>query len=96
MNKSKIMKILEEVYSEIREKYKVRRIGLFGSVVKHTEDKDSDIDLLTEFEESADLLDLIGLSDFLEEKLNRKVDIVPREALREELRESIEKETAYI
>jgi len=96
MNKSKIIKILEEVYSEIREKYKVRRIGLFGSVVKHTEDKDSDIDLLTEFEESADLLDLIGLSDFLEEKLNRKVDIVPREALREELRESIEKETAYI
>jgi len=96
MNKSEIMKILEEVYSEIREKYKVRRIGLFGSVVKHTENKDSDIDLLTEFEESADLLDLIGLSDFLEEKLNRKVDIVPREALREELRESIEKETAYI
>ncbi len=96
MNKSKIMKILEEVYSEIREKYKVRRIGLFGSVVKHTEDKDSDIDLLTEFEESADLLDLIGLSDFLEEKLKRKVDIVPREALREELRESIEKEIAFL
>jgi len=96
MNKSKIMKILEEVYSEIREKYKVRRIGLFGSVVKHTEDKDSDIDLLTEFEESADLLDLIGLSDFLEEKLKRKVDIVPREALREELKESIEKEIAFL
>ncbi len=96
MNKSKIIKILEEVYSEIREKYKVRRIGLFGSVVKHTEDKDSDIDLLTEFEESADLLDLIGLSDFLEEKLKRKVDIVPREALREELKESIEKEIAFL
>jgi len=96
MNKSKIIKILEEVYAEIREKYKVRRIGLFGSVVKYTENEDSDIDLLTEFEKSADLLDLIGLSDFLEEKLNSKVDIVPREALREELRESIEKETAYI
>lgn len=96
MNKSKIMKILEEVYSEIREKYKVRRIGLFGSVVKHTENKDSDIDLLTEFEESADLLDLIGLSVFLEEKLKQKVDIVPREALREELKESIEKEVSFI
>ncbi len=96
MDKSKIVKILEEVYAEIREKYKVRRIGLFGSIVKHTENKDSDIDLLTEFEESADLLDLIGLSDFLEEKLKRKVDIVPRTALREELREAIEKEAAYI
>jgi len=52
--------------------------------------------LLTEFEESADLLDLIGLSDFLEEKLKRKVDIVPREALREELKESIEKEIAFL
>ena len=96
MDKKEIIIILEEVYSEIREKYKVKRIGLFGSVVKHTENKVSDIDLLTEFEESADLLDLIGLSDFLSEKLKRKVDIVPREALREELKESIEKEVAFI
>lgn len=96
MDKNEIIKILEEVYPEIKEKYKVRRIGLFGSVVKHSENKDSDIDLLTEFEESADLLDLIGLSNFLEEKLKRRVDIVPKESVRKELREAIEKEAAYI
>jgi predicted nucleotidyltransferase len=49
----------------------------------------SDIDVLVDFEEEADLFDLVGLALFLEEELQRKVDVVPRNALRTELRESV-------
>jgi predicted nucleotidyltransferase len=51
--------------------------------------KESDIDVLVDFQEDADLLDLVGLGLFLEEHLGRKVDVVPRKALRKEIRDSV-------
>lgn len=96
MEKEKVIKILEDVCEEIKKRYKVKRLGLFGSIVRGEESKGSDIDILTEFEDGADLFDLTGLTAFLEEKLKCEIDIVSRSALREELRDSIEKEVAYI
>jgi len=69
--------------------YKVKAIGLFGSFVRGAQGLASDIDLLVDFEEGADLFDLVGLGLFLEQELQRKVDVVPRTALREELREVV-------
>ena len=56
----------------------------------------SDIDLLVDFEDGADLLDFVGLGLFLEERLHRKVDVVPKNALREELREQVLQEVSGI
>lgn len=95
-SKRKILKILEQLKEEIMRRYKVKKIGLFGSFIKGEQKKDSDVDVLVTFEESADLFDLLGLNLFLEEKLNQKVDVVPEAALRDELRQSILKEVAYI
>lgn len=69
--------------------YKVKEIGVFGSVVRGEQDKESDIDVLVDFQEDADLLDLVGLGLFLEEQLGRKVDVVPRKALRKEIRDAV-------
>ncbi|MDD5501726.1 MAG: nucleotidyltransferase domain-containing protein [Candidatus Omnitrophica bacterium] len=49
----------------------------------------SDIDVLVEFEEEADLFDLIGLTLYMEEALQRKVDVVPKRAFRVELRDTV-------
>lgn len=46
--------------------------------------------------DEADLLDLIGLGQFLEERLNHKVDVVPKRSLREEIREHVLKEVRYL
>jgi predicted nucleotidyltransferase len=73
-------------------RYKVREIGVFGSVVRGEQSKDSDIDVLVDFEEDADLFDLVGLGLFLEERLGRKVDVVPRKALRKELQDVVLRE----
>ena len=76
--------------------YKAREIGLFGSFVRGQQDVDSDIDVLVEFEEGADLFDLTGLALYLEESLHRKVDVVPKRALRKEIRESVLREVVAV
>ena len=87
-NKDLLMK-LKELKPTISERYKAKEIGLFGSFVRGEQDAGSDIDVLVDFEEEADLFDLIGLALHHEEVLQRKVDVVPKRALRTELRESV-------
>jgi len=89
MDTSQVLKTLRELKPIIAERYKVREIGLFGSFVRGEQGPDSDLDLLAEFEDSADLFHLIGLGLYLEEIFQRPVDVVPRQALRVELRESV-------
>ena len=74
---------------DIRKKYRAEVVGIFGSFVRGEEKETSDIDVLVEFSEDADLFDFVGLSIFLEEKLGRRVDVVPRDTLRAELQEVI-------
>jgi len=94
-NKEEILSILKNLKSEIKTKYRVKNLGLFGSYVKKEQQEASDIDILVEFEEDADLFHLIGLSLFLEENFNVKVDVVSKSALKEELRDNILQEVIY-
>ena len=96
MKKDGIIKILGNLKESIRQQYKAKIMGVFGSYVKGESKKGSDIDILVNFEEEADLFDLVALSLFLEKKLKHKVDIVPQSSLREEIKESILKEAVYI
>ena len=74
---------------EIRQRYKAEIKGIFGSYARGDFHADSDLDLLVDFDEDANLFDLVGLQQFLEEKLGSKVDLVSRRSLREELRTSV-------
>jgi len=61
---NEIMRILKE-HSDILKKYKVRKIGLFGSYVRGAQKKRSDIDFLVEFEEPT-------FDNFMEEEEEKK------------------------
>ena len=89
MDKEDVLAKLRELKPTITERYKVREIGLFGSFVRGEQGSSSDIDLLAEFEANADLFDLIGLELYLEEIFQLQVDVVPKQALRVELRETV-------
>ena len=80
------LKILKSLKSEVRQAYKANLKGVFGSYVRDEAKEDSDIDILVEFQEGATLFDLAGVGNFLEEKLQCKVDIVSQRAIREELK----------
>jgi len=91
-----VIKVLKELESLIRDRYKAEIIGIFGSFVRDEQKPTSDIDLLVKFLDGASLFDLVGLADFLEGKLNIKVDIVSERAVREELRDYIYSEVVRI
>lgn len=96
LSSSEVLDILREVKEEARQKYKSEIKGIFGSFALGNQSVNSDIDVLVEFNEGANLLDFTGVSIFLEERLNRPVDIVPEDAIRKELREGILKEALYL
>jgi len=96
MNTENLLAKLRELKPFVAARYKAKEIGLFGSFVRGDQNADSDIDVLVEFEEGADLFDLMGLTLHLEEVLQRKVDVVPKRALREELRKPVLREVVSL
>ena len=91
-----VINVLKDLESLIRDRYKAEIIGVFGSFVRDEQKPASDVDLLVKFLDGASLFDLVGLADFLEGKLNIKVDIVSERAVREELRDFIYSEVVRI
>ena len=96
ITKEEVLQKLKALKPELRAHYRVREIGLFGSLIRGDQGEASDVDLLVDFEETADLFDLVRLADFLERQLQRKVDVVSRRALRPELRERVFKDVAML
>jgi hypothetical protein len=74
----------------------VRRLGLFGSVVRDQAGPASDIDVLVEFQGAATFDSYMDVKFLLEELLGRPVDLVTRKALRERMKPQIEKEAVYV
>ncbi|NUM73743.1 nucleotidyltransferase family protein [candidate division KSB1 bacterium] len=90
-----ILRLLRDQQLEIKQRYKAEVKGLFGSVARGEAQRESDLDLLVDFDEEADLFDYVGLSQYLEEKLKRKIDLVPRRSLREEIKAKVLEEAIY-
>jgi predicted nucleotidyltransferase len=75
----------------------VKRLGLFGSFVRMQQDRDSDIDVLVEFEPSQKTFDnFIHLAFFLEELFGRRVELVTPEALSPYIGPHIMREVEYV
>lgn len=94
MEREKIIQLLKGQKRRLK-KFGVRSISIFGSVARGKARKQSDIDLLVEFEKSVGLFEFARLKLYLEELLGKKVDLVTPEALRKELRENILREAIH-
>jgi len=91
-----IKRILQQHKEELRAKYKVEEIGVFGSYVRGQQKKRSDIDILVEFEVVPGLLKFIELEDYLSKLLGIKVDLVRKSSIRKELRDTILQEVVML
>ncbi len=88
--------ILREHMDELRSKYGVRTIEIFGSYARGEQGKDSDLDLLVEFEKPVGLLTISMLQVYLSDLLGIEVDVIPRDSLRRELWESVRREAVRV
>lgn len=95
MNFKDIKKILEENKVNLSEKYYVKEIGVFGSFRNNQQKDNSDIDILVNFNKPVGW-EFFDLSDYLEEILQKKVDLVTPNALKKQIKENILSEVEYI
>ena len=95
MNQKNILTILNKHKSALDE-FGVCSIALFGSFARGKARRNSDIDLLVEFNQPVGLFEFARLKLYLEKKLGRKVDLVTPEALRKEMRNDILREALHV
>ncbi len=95
----KTLKEIEEIIKqhgqELEERFKVKRIGIFGSYARGDQNEDSDIDILVEFREPVGFV-FIHLADFLEEILETKVDLLTVDGIKENRRKFIMEDLTYV
>jgi len=89
----RILKFLEDHRDELRA-MGVRKLGLFGSVARGEHTPNSDVDVLLSLDQWT-WNKWCRVWDFLEDNLGVKVDLVPEEDLRPELRQSVFSEARY-
>jgi predicted nucleotidyltransferase len=91
-----IKKKIRDTMPILRDKYKVKTIGVFGSYIRGEQGKESDVDILVEFYETIDLFTFIELEDFLSETLGVKVDLVMKDTLKPRIRDNILREAVTV
>ena len=95
-DKAMIVALIREHEDRIRA-MGVKRLGLFGSFARGEQDAESDIDVLVEFEPGKKTFDnFMQLSFFLEDLLQRRVELVTPDSIGRFLRPSIMKEVEYV
>ncbi len=77
-----LIRTLRKHLPELREKWGVRTLGVFGSHVRGEQRKKSDLDLLVEFDRAPTFFEFVRLERHIGELLGVKVDLVMRTALK--------------
>jgi uncharacterized protein len=94
-NSNEIIEILKKKMPELAKEYAVERLGIFGSFSDGSYDNDSDVDILVDFKKPVGWK-FFTLEIYLEKILGRKVDLVTRNALKAQIRDSILSRVKYI
>ncbi len=86
----------EDIY-KIVEKNKGSQVKVFGSTVTGNATDQSDIDILVKFRDDATLFDLVEIKLELESLLNKRVDVVSENGLKDnEIGNSIKRSAVLI
>ncbi|RJP77346.1 MAG: nucleotidyltransferase [Desulfobacteraceae bacterium] len=94
MKKTDVIKKLKENHNILSE-FQVKELYLFGSVARNEAGPDSDVDMIVDFEPEAEVgfFKIVRLQKILSEILDCSVDLTTRDALHQEMREHILKES---
>jgi uncharacterized protein len=90
-----IKQILSQLKPELKQKYFVNSIGLFGSIVRDDFSDKSDVDIIVDFSKPIGI-EFIDLADYIESRLNKKIDLVSRNGVKAKYFHQIESEIIYV
>jgi len=96
---AEIIKKIKENYPLLSKEFGVKRIGIFGSVARHEEGPDSDIDIVVEFNRPIGLR-FVNFVEYIENLFGRRVDVLTKEGIRnirvKTVSSDIEKDIIYV
>ncbi len=93
---TEILNILREIKPELVSRFAVASLGIFGSVVRDDfNENSSDVDLIVDFSKPIGI-EFVDLADYIEKKINRKVDLVSRNAIRPKYFSQIQNDLIYV
>ena len=91
-----IATILRRHAAELRERFAVQSLSLFGSASRGDLSDESDVDVLVQFAGPATFDGFMELKFYLEDLLDRPVDLVTAEALKPRMRPFVEQEAVRV
>ncbi len=96
------MENLDEIKSKISSirnnlvlKYHLKNIAIFGSFSRNEQNENSDVDIMVEFSEPVGV-EFIDLANELERTLQRKVDLVSKNGIKEKYYKVIKSDLSYV
>lgn len=86
----------QNTIKKVVSKFNPKLVGIFGSYSRNEQQRDSDLDILVDFNDSVNLIELIGLEQDLTELLGIKVDLVTLKSVNPSLNEYIQQDLIRI
>lgn len=96
MNRDEVISFLSSHREELEERFRVVSLMLFGSTARGEAGPESDVDLLVEFAETPGLTEYMRLKFWLEDSLERPVDLVMKKALKAWAKPVVEAESIRV
>jgi len=96
MNRQAVLTRLKGSIKEIRQRFSVKALSIFGSIARDEARDNSDVDVLVVFDQKANFDGFMELKFYLEDLLGTGVDLVTDKALRPQVRRAIEQEMIHV
>lgn len=93
---AEIQQILRNYQPELKSKYGIERLALFGSYARQEQTEESDIDILVELGQQPLGMRYLEFAAELETILQHKVDLVSRRAITPRYFQAIEQDLTYV
>jgi predicted nucleotidyltransferase len=91
-----ILDKLRSMRHELRERYHVRNIGVFGSYSRKDQTDQSDLDLVVEFDQPIGMMAFVHLKNLISDRLNLRIDLVTPDGLHPLIRDRVLHEVVYV
>ncbi|HET7898299.1 MAG TPA: nucleotidyltransferase family protein [Flavisolibacter sp.] len=92
---SEIKQVLQQLKPELSRRFHVQSLGLFGSIVRNDFSPYSDVDIIVDFDRPVGI-EFIDLAQYIEQHLQKKIDLVSRKGVKDKYFRAIEREIVYV
>ena len=96
MQREHVLRVLEANISEMKLRFDVQSLRIFGSVARDDATAKSDVDVLVDFGGPPTFDRYMDLKFYLEDLLETRVDLVTESGLRDRVRPHVEKEAVSV